>query len=64
MNINELKMCKNKVHSVFEDFNLLGVVAQRILTVPQHLPGHECVEDGSPCQWHAKVEAKEPPVLY
>lgn len=43
--------------------NLLGVVAQRILSVLQHFPGHECVEDGGPSQRHAKVEAEEPPVL-
>lgn len=43
--------------------NLLGVVAERVLTVPQHFPGHERVEDGRPDQWHAEVEAKEPPVF-
>ena len=42
--------------------NLLEAAA--VLSVPQHVSGHECVEDGSPGQRHAEVEAKEPPVLY
>ena len=44
--------------------NLLGVVTQHILSLPQHLPGHERVEDRGPNQWHAEVKAKEPPVFH
>lgn len=42
--------------------NLLEAVT--VPSVPQHVSGHECVEDGGPSQRHAEVEAKEPPVLY
>lgn len=47
---------------VSERANLLGVIVR--LSVPQHFPGHQCVENGGPSQRHAEVEAKEPPVLY
>lgn len=53
-----------KCQIVTKSVNLLGVVAERILSIPQHFPGHECVKDGSPSQRHAEVKAKEPPVLY
>lgn len=53
---------KRNVESCEADY-LLGVVGQCVLRVLQHLPGHEGVEDGGPSQWHAEVEAKEPPVL-
>lgn len=44
-------------------WDLLGVVAQRVLR-PQHLPGHQGVEDGRPGQRQAEVKAEEPPVLH
>lgn len=46
---------------VSEGSNLLGVIAS--LGVPQHFPGHQCVENGGPSQRQAEVDAEEPPVL-
>ena len=46
---------------------LLHVVVEgdaHALLVPQHLTGHECVEDSSAGQRQAEVEAEEPPVLH
>lgn len=53
-----------KLQNMLKSNNLLGAFAQCVISNPQHFPDHECIEDGSPGQWHAKIEAKQPPVLY
>ena len=50
-------------NSVGEPY-LLVVGVEGIVRVPAQPPAHQCVEDGGPEQWHAEVEAKQPPVLH
>lgn len=58
----ETFVSKQKSHAVSEGANLLGVIVG--LSVPQHFPGHQRVENGGPSQRQAEVEAEEPPILY
>lgn len=63
---NKIALHREQISATFRPnlFEVLGEsYAQAAVPVVEHLARHQRVEHSCACQWHAEVEAKQPPVL-